>query len=315
MKVSMPKSLRVVIVALLSLAHATTALGAVAYRTSTILEDTISGSATFDYDLTTVVSGDFLLGIYQTDQSGVHTVGPTSGWTQDDTHQVTADGQRVIVQHYPNASGSLGNPYSISTNFTNPNGWGRILMFSGTDSTTPMPTALVVTDQNTAQSSPATVTFPSITPGVANCLIVLVVMFDKTSTSPVPDTSSVPSGFTRQIDDPGSGTWDAWAVATKSVTSSGATGTFSWSVTWSSGTAGWAAYTIALAPPGGAAPTRDGQGFFGQPGLAANDNARPLVLLPFDLVPIPAARPRAWSGGSDGRQWRVTSAGLEAMAR
>jgi len=76
----------------------------------------------------------------------------------------------------------------------------------------------------------------------------------------------------------------------------------------------WITHTAAFdeAAVGGSAP--DGQGFFGQPGLAAgNDGARPLVMLPEDIEP--AVRRLSWDDYARARRWRVTAGGLEPVGK
>lgn len=99
----------------------------------------------------------------------------------------------------------------------------------------------------TSNTSPVTITFPSVTTDAANQTIALVCVLDPTGTGAVAVWDQLPAGFTVRVNT----YWDGTAyghitIIEGTVAAIGATGTFTARATLAAGNAGWMARTIAL---------------------------------------------------------------------
>lgn len=123
-------------------------------------------------------------------------------------------------------------------------------------------------------------------------------------------SASTGTGYTAASGSPWAWDGNNLSIESKRVTSTGAYAATFTPPSSSSYTTHVAIFKEAAA--GGGA--RDGQGFFGQPGLAAgaaNDNARPLIVLAGDVLLPP--RPRALRASR--RVWRVTAVDIQAVGQ
>lgn len=146
---------------------------------------------------------------------------------------------------YKIASGSESG--TLTATFTSANGAGAaasLRAYSGVDPANPFDATAVVTINTTANATPITVTAPTISTVKANAMLVY---FGSSDDSGVTATSfPAPTGFAN-ADNPFRN-FTNLCVADKIQASPGASGSVSAVLTLPSGTAGWAAFLLALRP-------------------------------------------------------------------
>jgi hypothetical protein len=167
---------------------------------------------------------------------------PTGTWTQDGiTLSLTTNGERAEVWKRV-LSGSEPATYTISPAV--PEIFGAIVCaWRG-------PTSVVARNSSTndtANASPISVQFLTVTPTAANQTVVLIAVLDHSVTTATAWTP--PSGFTIRAEEDFTGIGSEWAtivVMDKVWPDTSATGTLTASAAVTTGTAGWLTYTIVL---------------------------------------------------------------------
>jgi hypothetical protein len=198
---------------------------------------------------TSIGAGDLLLMLLSFDGNGTDTLTAT-GWTFLTRSNCSApDGQTEYVA-YRVADGGEGSTISVSGNvslFSGTMAWvGR---FTGVDTTTPMDATAVTSNRSTADASPSAVDITGITTVTDNAMVVGLVSVDWNlggGSGAVLDSWA--SGFTEIADANNSGNWVHYGVATKILTSAGASGTITATATLAGQDAGWAGHSVALRP-------------------------------------------------------------------
>ena len=196
-----------------------------------------------------IVDGNTLVAFACTDSQS-ESISPPSGFSVPDGNGLlncTADGMTLWVWSKIAASES-GN-YVFTTAVQEM--YGGVLNFSGRDGTTPIHRSSR-NIQNTAQTlsggtNVASAAFSSNTT-IAGCDMCLIVGIDVTSGGQ--PTYTGPTNFTKRTDQTDTGFINV-ASFTRDNVGTGQAGTDSVSVSRGSGTAGWAAFMIAIAPSGG----------------------------------------------------------------
>ncbi len=191
-------------------------------------------------------TGDFLIGVLASDTEG-ETLGlPDGTWNILFTDLVTFDGEDVWIIWKQSSAGGSG-----SLSFTNGGGGsfaGVIRAYSGVAATG------AINDSgnsvnSSGVSSPGTVTAPSISPTVPNCMLVWLAGIDANSRTSG-DVWTAPTLF-GNLGTGGDGEFAQCGSADELISGTGATGTIPGTFTLLGATFGYAAYLIALAPAGG----------------------------------------------------------------
>ncbi len=219
---------------------------AVAFRASASFSTTSSTGTLTDPGTT----GDFLIAHICSDTEGATLTLPDGTWTLLFTDQLSFDGEDSWVAWKQSSAGGSG-----SLTFGNGTGGagfaGIVRAYSGVASSS----AINASDHSlvsTGTSSPGTVTAPSISPTVANCMLVWMANIDA-NTDASGDTWTAPSLF-GNLASAGDGLFAQCASADELISSTGATGTIPGTFTLLGATFGYAAYTVALAPRTGRRP-------------------------------------------------------------
>lgn len=186
-------------------------------------------------------AGDFLLAVVCVDLTNDPDPSFSSGsWTllYSLKTSLTVDGESVWV--YYCASGPGSSSYTITTER---HVSVSITACSGHDSTDPI-NASSYTVHNTLESSPVTVTAPSITTDVSGCLILHAAAYDSSSDTTISVTP--PSGYSNGAYSPDSvARWAQTSISSVIQTSAGATGTADATASLSA-SAAWIAFHVAV---------------------------------------------------------------------
>jgi hypothetical protein len=158
----------------------------------------------------------------------------------------TASSQLAVIL-YRHCDGSEGSTFSINTTTTTSGRYLAVRYTGGSSSVSPV--SATPAANTSANASPVTMTAPSVTAPYNGCTIVCVFVPDHSATG-APGSFTPPSGQTTRASATGAFTYEYVSDAVQAA--AGASGTQSASITLTSGTAGWIAFTIAISPPGAA---------------------------------------------------------------
>lgn len=190
-------------------------------------------------------AGQFLIAIWQTD--GFETCTPPDGtWTQLFNGLLTSDNCRYYVWYKASSVGS-GN-YTFTSSSTD--GTGLIVAaYSGVDTTTPLDGVTPVsTVQDDHRATPASIATASITTSSNNDFVIWLACADTSSNTPSGDSFTPPSGYTSRSAYYDTSGWNMLAIADKTLSTAGATGTVTGTVARAGSAFGTFACQIALKP-------------------------------------------------------------------
>ena len=153
---------------------------AVAYRSHTAQATSGSGAIVINKP-SGVVDGDVLIGFFSED-TDTPRITPPAGWTAFSgtgigTNGVVVDGTYAVLQAFYKVASGEGASWSFtpSTNYT---GISGVIAYSGADTTTPIDVAA-----GTSTASSTTHTSATITPSVANTMLVGIWMIDSNASN------------------------------------------------------------------------------------------------------------------------------------
>lgn len=174
-----------------------------------------------------------------------------TGFTQFfDDDLASPDGQSVGIA-WKRLTGA-DTSYTL-TSIGSSNDWAIVAVAFSGRSTSSDPVCVHATNTS-SNTSPVSATAPTLT-AVAGDDLLFAVGFDTSAGGIANNSTTPPSGYTEQQDEPSASGWAVIEAATKDNVSAGATGSVSSSTTLTSGVAGWAAYHVRIPAAAGGGGT------------------------------------------------------------